>query len=198
MTLGLDRSWRRAAVRSLTLPRGDAVLDVACGTGDLCRELARAGYVAVGIDLSAGMLRHARSSAPLVHGDALRLPFAARSLDGAISGFALRNFAALEPLFVELARVLRPGGRISLLDVAVPANPLLRAGHRLWFEHAVPRIGGALSDPAAYRYLPRSVAYLPSTEVLVAQLRDSGFTAVERRVLSGGITQLFSATRRPA
>lgn len=196
MTLGLDRGWRRTAVRALTLGRGDRVLDVACGTGDLCRELASAGYDPVGIDLSGGMLHHARTSAPLVHGDALGLPFFDGSLDGAISGFALRNFVALEPLFDELARVVRPGGRISLLDVSRPDNPVLRAGHRLWFEQVVPRIGGTLSDPAAYRYLPRSVAYLPPTEVLAGQLRGAGFTAVERHVLSGGITQLFSATRR--
>ncbi len=198
MTLGLDLSWRRTSVRDLTLAPGDRVLDVACGTGDLCRELAGAGYDPVGIDLSGGMLRHARTSAPLVHGDALRLPFPDGSLDGAVSGFALRNFVALDPLFVELARVLRPGGRIALLDVSLPTNPVLRAGHRLWFDHAVPRIGGALSDPAAYRYLPRSVAYLPDTEELIAMIRAAGFAAVERRLLSGGITQLLSATRRSA
>jgi demethylmenaquinone methyltransferase/2-methoxy-6-polyprenyl-1,4-benzoquinol methylase len=198
MTFGLDRSWRRAAVASLTLGPGDRVVDVACGTGDLCRELAGAGYVPIGIDLSSGMLHHARTTAPLVHGDALAMPFDATSLDGAVSGFALRNFVALDGLFVELARVVRPGGRIALLDVSQPTNPLLRAGHRVWFEQAVPRIGAALSDPAAYRYLPRSVAYLPPAATLVAQLRAAGWTAVERRVLSGGITQLFTATRRSA
>ena len=198
MTFGLDRSWRRAAVAALTLGPGDRVVDVACGTGDLCRGLAGAGYVPIGIDLSSGMLRHARTTAPLVQGDALGMPFANTSLDGAISGFALRNFVALDGLFAELARVVRPGGRIALLDVSQPTHPLLRAGHRVWFEQAVPRIGAALSDPAAYRYLPRSVAYLPPAATLVAQLRAAGWTAVERRVLSGGITQLFTATRRPA
>jgi SAM-dependent methyltransferase len=99
MTFGLDRGWRKRAVRSLTLSPGDVVLDIACGTGDLCRDLAAGGYRPVGIDLSAGMLHHARTAAPLVHGDALSLPVADGSLDGAVSGFALRNFAELPALF---------------------------------------------------------------------------------------------------
>ena len=195
MTFGMDRGWRRAAVRGLGLPAGARVLDVACGTGELCRDLAAAGHRPVGVDLSAGMLRHARTAAPLVHADALRLPVADEALDGAVSGFALRNFVALPPLFAELHRVLRPGGRVSLLDVAAPTQPLLRAGHAIYFRRVVPLVGAALSDAAAYRYLPRSVAYLPQPDELLAELRAAGFTAVERRTLSGGITQLLSATR---
>lgn len=196
MTFGLDRGWRRAAVAALTLQADATVLDVACGTGDLCRDLADRRYRPVGIDLSAGMLIHARTSAPLVHGDALRMPFASGSLDGAVSGFALRNFVALIPLLDELARVLRPGGRIALLDVATPANPVLRAGHAVYFGQVVPRLGGLLSDAAAYRYLPRSVAYLPPVGELLDVVRTAGFAPVERRLLTGGITQLITATRR--
>ncbi|MBO0693418.1 MAG: ubiquinone/menaquinone biosynthesis methyltransferase [Acidimicrobiaceae bacterium] len=198
MTIGLDRRWRQATVRALNLMPGDRVLDVACGTGDLCRDLAAAGYEAVGIDLSAGMLRHARTGAPLVQGDALELPFPRRALDGAVSGFALRNVADLPSLFAEIARTVRPGGRISLLDVAEPEQRVLRTGHSWYFGHVVPRLGGLLSDPAAYRYLPRSMAYLPSPAAMVEQLRRAGFYAVERRLLSGGITQLLTATRVPA
>ncbi|MDQ6838151.1 MAG: ubiquinone/menaquinone biosynthesis methyltransferase [Actinomycetota bacterium] len=196
MTFGMDRGWRRRTVASLTVDVGATVVDVACGTGDLCRDLARAGYRPVGIDLSAGMLAHARTSAPLVHGDGLFLPFADGHLDGAVSGFALRNFVALDPLLAELARVLRRGGRIALLDVATPANPVIRTGHAVYFGHVVPRLGGMLSDGAAYRYLPRSVAYLPPLADLLDQVRDAGFDAVERRLLSGGIVQLITATRR--
>jgi demethylmenaquinone methyltransferase/2-methoxy-6-polyprenyl-1,4-benzoquinol methylase len=198
MTFGLDRGWRRAAVRALTLAPGDRVLDVACGTGDLCRDLRRAAYRPIGIDLSLGMLEHARTSAPLVHGDALRLPLADRSLDGAVSGFALRNVVDLDVLFGELARVLRPGGRMALLDVDRPANPIVRAGHAVYFGRIVPRIGALLSDGAAYRYLPQSVAYLPPTGQLLALVRGAGFDAVERRPLTGGLTQLITATRGPA
>ena len=195
MTFGMDVGWRRTTVRSLALSPGDRVLDVAAGTGDLCRELAAAGYAPVGVDLSAGMLAHARTAAPLVQGDALCLPVPERSVDGAVCGFALRNLVDLPAFFAELARVVRPGGRIGLLEVAEPKHPFLRWGHGVYFGEVVPRIGGWLSDPAAYRYLPRSVAYLPDPATLVDQLRSAGFTAVERRLLSVGIAQLLSATR---
>jgi demethylmenaquinone methyltransferase / 2-methoxy-6-polyprenyl-1,4-benzoquinol methylase len=196
MTFGMDRGWRRAAVRSLALGPGELVFDLACGTGDLCRDLAAAGYRPVGVDLSFGMLAHASAPGPLLQGDALRLPFPDASAAGATSGFALRNFVELDGFFAELARVVRPGGRVALLDVAEPANPLLRLGHQAYFGHVVPRIGALLSDGAAYRYLPRSVAYLPPVEVMLERLGASGFEAVRRRPLSGGITQLLTATRR--
>lgn len=198
MTFGLDRWWRAVTVRSLSLGADQRVLDVACGTGDLCRDLQRAGYRPVGIDLSAGMLHHARTTAPLVQGDASRLPLPSGGIDGAVSGFALRNFAGLAPVFAELARVVRPGGRIALLDVARPEHPVLRAGHAVYFGRVVPLIGGLLSDAGAYRYLPRSVAYLPPVPELLEGLRAAGFVAVERRLLSGGITQLLTATRGPS
>ncbi len=196
MTFGLDRLWRRKAVASLDLGPGSLVLDLACGTGDLCRDLRSAGHVPVGADLSFGMLAHARTSAPLLQGDALDLPFPDGALDGAVSGFALRNFVALPPVFAELARVIRPGGRVALLDVSTPANPVLRSGHALYFGWVVPRIGGLLSDQEAYRYLPKSVAYLPTGDAMEGMLAEAGFGAVRRQLLSGGITQLITATRR--
>ncbi|MGH8920866.1 MAG: ubiquinone/menaquinone biosynthesis methyltransferase [Actinomycetes bacterium] len=195
MTFGMDRGWRRRAVAALTLSPGSMVLDVACGTGDLCRDLATAGYRPVGVYLSAGMLRHARARVPLVHGDALALPVGDGRLDGAVSGFALRNVVELPGLWRELARAVRPGGRVALLDVARPEHPVLRAGHGVYFGQVVPRLGALLSDGAAYRYLPRSVAYLPPPAEMLGSLRAAGFDAVERRLLSGGITQLITATR---
>ena len=174
---------------------GALVLDLACGTGDLCNDVAAAGFRPIGIDLSAGMLAHARTPAPLAEADVMRLPIPDGRLDGAVCGFALRNFVGLPPFFAELARVLRPGGRIALLDVAEPSNRVLKAGHSVYFGRVVPRIGALLSDGAAYRYLPRSVAYLPPPAVMLDQLRAAGFGAVERRLLSGGITQLLTGTR---
>ena len=195
MTFGLDRMWRRAAVASLGMARGSLVLDVACGTGDLCKDLEASGYHPVGVDLSMGMLVHSTTGAQLVHTDALELPLASGSVDGVVSGFALRNFSGLSRLFAELARVTRSGGRVALLDVAVPSNPVLRAGHSVYFGHVVPRIGAVFSDRDAYRYLPRSVAYLPEPQRMLDMLEEAGFRSPQRRLLSGGITQLLTATR---
>jgi demethylmenaquinone methyltransferase/2-methoxy-6-polyprenyl-1,4-benzoquinol methylase len=196
MTFRLDVRWRRLAVGSLALRRESVVLDLACGTGDLCRELDAAGLAPVGVDLSYGMLAAARTDAPLVQGDALRLPVRPGVVDAVTCGFALRNLVELAPFFAELARVLRPGGRIALLEVATPPNPVMRWGHALYFGKVVPAIGGLISDAAAYRYLPRSVAYLPEPGEMQAMLARAGFADVERRLLSGGVAQLVTATRR--
>jgi len=195
MTFRMDVGWRRRTVRDLGLAPGSLVVDLASGTGDLCHDLARASLRPIAIDLSIGMLEHATHDFPRAQGDGLALPFAAGSVDGVVCGFALRNFVALPPALAELARILRPGGRIALLDVSVPANPLLRIGHGVYFGHVVPLIGGLLSDGAAYRYLPKSVAYLPAPAELLRMVRDAGFTTVERVQLSTGITQLICATR---
>jgi demethylmenaquinone methyltransferase / 2-methoxy-6-polyprenyl-1,4-benzoquinol methylase len=196
MTFRLDVRWRRLAVSSLALRRDSVVVDLACGTGDLCRELEAAGLVPVGVDLSFGMLAAARTDAPLVQGDALRLPLPDGAADGVTCGFALRNLVDLAPFFAELARLLRPGGRIALLEVATPPNPVMRWGHSVYFGKVVPFIGGLISDATAYRYLPRSVAYLPEPEDMRGMIADAGFTDVERRLLSGGVAQLITATRR--
>lgn len=196
LTFGMDIGWRRRTVRSLQLPPGSLVLDLACGTGDLCRELTKRGYRAVGVDRSAGMLAAHRTSSPLVRGDALRLSFPEHSVDGIVCGFGLRNFASLKPFLAECARVLRPGGKVALLEVAVPENRVLRLGHSLYFGKVVPLVGGLLSDGAAYRYLPKSVAYLPPPTRMVAMLGEAGFGGAARRPLSAGIAQLLTGTKR--
>jgi demethylmenaquinone methyltransferase/2-methoxy-6-polyprenyl-1,4-benzoquinol methylase len=195
MTFRMDVGWRRRAVGSLALPPASRVVDIACGTGDLCRELASAGLVPLGVDLSFGMLAAARTDAPLVQGDALNLPLRAGTVDGVTCGFGLRNLVALPPFLSELARVLRPGGRIALLEVATPPNRILRWGHRAYFGRVVPVIGGLLSDGSAYRYLPRSVAYLPARGDMRRTIADAGFVDVDQRLLSAGVAQLILATR---
>jgi demethylmenaquinone methyltransferase/2-methoxy-6-polyprenyl-1,4-benzoquinol methylase len=195
MTFRLDTRWRRKAVRLLGLAPGSLVLDLASGTGDLCVDLERVGIRPLSMDLSFGMLAADRSGAPRSQADILNLPIANASVDGATCGFALRNLLDLPSFFNELGRVVRPGGRIALLDVGVPRNPIIRFGNGIYFGRIVPRIGGWLSDPAAYRYLPKSVAYLPEPEVMLRQLREAGFSDATHRQLSGGITQLLVATR---
>ena len=195
MTFRMDVGWRRRTVRRLGLGPGSTVADLACGTGDFCRELERQHLVPIGFDLSFGMLANARTAAPLVEADILSLPLPDASLDGVTCGFALRNLVELDGFFDELARVVRPGGRIALLDVAQPPNRFLRWGHGIYFGKVVPKVGGLLSDPAAYRYLPKSVAYLPEPSVMVARLASAGFVSVERQLLSTGIAQLIIATR---
>ncbi|HET7928747.1 MAG TPA: ubiquinone/menaquinone biosynthesis methyltransferase [Actinomycetota bacterium] len=196
MTLGMDVGWRRRAVAELRLP-GDALVgDLACGTGDLCNELLAGGYRTLGFDFSHGMLRNAHTESPVVEADVLRLPLADGRLDGATCGFALRNVTDLTELFAETARVLRPGGRVAFLETSEPDGRVLRAGHALYFQRIVPLIGGALSDGDAYRYLPRSTAYLPEPDRLVVMLGDAGFRHVERTPLGGGVAQLLVGTRR--
>ena len=195
MTLGMDIGWRRHAIRELHLPAGSRVFDLASGTGDFCRELRRAGYLAAGFDFSFGMLANARTDVPLVQADALRLPVRDASADGVTCGFALRNVVSLPALFAELGRVVRPGGAIALLDASRPDNAALRAGHAVYFERVVPMIGGLLSDRDAYAYLPRSMAYLPPPAEMLAMLRDAGFPSARRLQLTGGITQLLAGVR---
>jgi demethylmenaquinone methyltransferase / 2-methoxy-6-polyprenyl-1,4-benzoquinol methylase len=195
MTFGLDVGWRRRAVAELRLPGGSLVADLACGTGDLCNELVRAGYLAAGFDFSIGMLANATTGAPLAQADVLALPLGEASVDGATCGFALRNVVDLGALFAEMARVVRPRGRVALLEAGRPDGRLLRAGHWVYFGKVVPLIGGALSDRRAYRYLPRSMAYLPPPPELVAMLVAAGFADAARTPLAGGAAQLLTGTR---
>jgi demethylmenaquinone methyltransferase/2-methoxy-6-polyprenyl-1,4-benzoquinol methylase len=195
MTFRLDTRWRKKTVSALNLPKGSRVLDLASGTGDLCIELKQNGYQPISMDLSFGMLSADRSGAPRTQVDILKLPIPNMCVDGITCGFALRNLENLQMFFIELARVTRHGGRIALLDVSVPTNRLIRFGNSIYFGRIVPIIGGLFSNRAAYRYLPRSVAYLPEPDQLVAMLKKSGFAEAKHTQLSGGLTQLLVATR---
>ncbi len=199
LSLRLDQRWRREALRALAPGPGDVLLDLACGTGDFLELYGRRGARAIGVDFSAGMLRVAESrgvAGALLQGDASCLPLADGSVTILTCGFALRNFVSLEDVVREVARVLAPGGRIALLEVDEPRSRLLRAGHGLYFNRLVPLIGGLLSDQSAYRYLPRSVSYLPPERELLEMIARAGFTRVAKRRLSGGIVQLLTAERR--
>lgn len=195
MTFGLDIAWRKKAVRTLRLGPSSVVADVACGTGDFCREVERAGGVAIGIDYSFGMLASARTDAPLVQADGLALPLPDSSVHAVTCGFALRNVVDIPKLFGEFGRVLRPGGRVAILEVSAPRSRVLRAGHHIYFHKVVPVVGGLLSDRDAYRYLPESTEYLPPTETLLDMMVAAGFTGVDAEPLGLGAAQLLTGAR---
>ena len=195
MTFRLDVRWRRIAIESLRLPKGAVLVDLATGTGDFCRELAEHGYRPVGADFSFGMLDAARTAEPLIQGDGMSLPIADSSADGVTCGFALRNFVDLTKVFAEIARIVRPGGRIALLDASSPDHPAAKAGHGIYFGKVVPFIGGLLSNKEAHGYLPRSLAYLPPREELLESLRAVGFSDAKHEQLTLGAAQLITATR---
>jgi demethylmenaquinone methyltransferase/2-methoxy-6-polyprenyl-1,4-benzoquinol methylase len=199
LTVGLDQRWRRDALDRIRVGRGDRVVDLACGTGDLAElAMARGAYV-IGVDFALEMLRSARRRgihAPLLQADGVALPLVDGWASVATCGFALRNFVRLPEIFRELARVLSPGGRVAFIEVDRPRPKLIRAAHSLYFDRVVPFVGGLLSDRAAYAYLPRSTVYLPPTEELLAQLEAAGFEQVEHRPLMLGAIQIVTGIRK--
>jgi demethylmenaquinone methyltransferase/2-methoxy-6-polyprenyl-1,4-benzoquinol methylase len=199
LSLGLDRLWRRAALRAAATPPGTVALDLGCGTGELTASLARAGVRAVGVDASAGMIAAAhRGAAPrtaFVRGSAFRLPFAPASFDAAVSAFVLRNLADLPGAFAEIARVLRPGAPVALVDITEPPSDALRRLFDAYFGVAAPALGSLVGHRDAYRYLARSVEHLPPATDLCAELRRAGFDRVRAHPLTGGMVTLFSGRR---
>jgi demethylmenaquinone methyltransferase / 2-methoxy-6-polyprenyl-1,4-benzoquinol methylase len=192
MTAGLDQRWRRATVREAVRP-GDRVLDACCGTGDLAVVAREAGAGSVvGVDFSERMLERARRKAPdleWVQADVLALPFEDGSFDSAVVGFGVRNVEDLEAGIRELRRVLRPGGRLGILEITKPRGPLAPF-YRLWFDRIVPLLGRLLPGGAAYTYLPASVRRFPGPEQLAELLGASGFEGVKFRRFAGGIVAL--------
>ena len=197
MTFRMDVSWRRKCIDSLGLSPGARVLDIAAGTGDLCREMERRSLAPIALDLSAGMLANARTDAPGVQADVRFMPIPTASMDGVTCGFALRNFVDLDTCFAEMARVLKPGGSLGILEVSAPKSWFMRTGHAFYFGRVVPVIGRLVSrgNGAAYQYLPRSVAYLPPSATLVEMLEGAGFVDAKATQLSGGIAQMLTARR---
>jgi demethylmenaquinone methyltransferase/2-methoxy-6-polyprenyl-1,4-benzoquinol methylase len=197
MTAGLDLRWRRLAAES-AVRQGDRVLDAACGTGDLAIADKKAGASRVtGLDFSEKMLERARRKAHLewVQGDMLALPFADATFDAVTVGFGVRNVADLELGLRELRRVVRPGGRVAILEITQPRGPL-KPFFSLWFDRVVPLLGKVLPGGSAYTYLPASVKRFPTAEGLVELMREAGFGDVQFRLLAGSIVALHTGEAR--
>ena len=197
MTAGLDRRWRRETATAVVRP-GDRFLDVCCGTGDLALAAADAGGRVTGLDFSAPMLERARSKSTEVEwleGDALSLPFSEGSFDAVTIGFGLRNLANVERGLEELRRVLRPGGRLAILEITRPKG-LAAPFYRLWFDGVIPLAGKVLPGGSAYSYLPASVRRFPAPEGLAKLLDEAGFDEIRWRLFAGGIVALHTGTAR--
>ena len=197
MTAGLDQRWRKLAVREVVWP-GDRVLDACCGTGDLAVEAERRGGRVVGLDFSPKMLERAHKKSGAVEwiqGDALALPFPDGDFDAATVGFGVRNLADLESGLKELARVLRPGGKLAVLEITRPRG-LLKPFFRLWFDVLVPLAGRVLPGGKAYTYLPASVRRFPGPDDLSALFESAGFADVHYKLVGGGVVALHVGIKR--
>ena len=201
MTAGLHHRWRRRAADRARLSPGDAALDVCCGTGDLTVELGRRvapdGHV-IGCDFSEPMLDLAREKAPgdehvrFEWADALDLPYGPQRFDAVTVGFGVRNLADLDRGLSEMVRVLRPGGRLVILEITSPRRPPLSTFYSLWFDRVVPLLGAAAGDGDAYSYLPESVRAFPSPRGLAERMDAAGLGEIRYTVLAGGIIAIHS------
>ena len=198
MTAGMHHRWRSRAADLARVGAGSRVLDVATGTGDLAVELASRGADVVGMDFSPEMLAVARRKAPSLRfeqGDAHALDYEDASFDAATVGFGARNFGDLRQGLSEMARVVRPGGRVVVLEITTPTKPPLSTFFSLWFDRLVPALGKVAGDPDAYTYLPASVKRFPDAPSLAALLHEVGLREVGWVLTAGGIIALHHGTR---
>ncbi len=205
-SLWRDQAWRRAAVRFSGLQPGDRVLDVACGTGDLAMAFRRSGAAhVVGVDFTTAMLRVAEDkrqqqkvdATAYIAGDAMRLPVADASVNVVSISFGIRNVADVGAALAEFGRVLRPGGRVLVLEFSLPGNRMLRAAYNAYFHHVLPHTASWIAGDrtGAYRYLPQSVNTFMSRKQMIAALSEAGFTDATSRPLTLGIAALYRAMR---
>lgn len=207
MTLGIDRSWRRKVVETAAAAGPAAILDVATGTGDLAIQLARAipAATVTGIDLSEGMLAVGRrklkecgldSRVTLSQGDCLSLPFPDGSFDVVTVAFGVRNFEHLDRGYAEMARVLRPGGRLVVLELSVPPSPLVRPFYKLYTRGVIPLLGRLVSsDSRAYTYLPESIAAMPQGDKMLSLMKEAGLASPSLHRLTLGVATIYTASR---
>jgi demethylmenaquinone methyltransferase / 2-methoxy-6-polyprenyl-1,4-benzoquinol methylase len=201
MTAGLHHRWRARAADLAALGAGDSALDVACGTGDLAIELSRrvgADGEIIGSDFAQEMLERARVKAPALQwdlGNALDLPYASNRFDAATVGFGARNFSDLDRGLAEMARVVKPGGRVVVLEITTPRKPPLSTFYSLWFDRIVPLIGRLTGEDEAYTYLPSSVKRFPGPEGLAAAMERAGLREIRWILTAGGIIALHVGTK---
>ena len=207
LSLGIDRRWRRRAVTSLGLNGAGTLLDVCTGTADVALEGRRQGGAArvIGVDFAGAMLARGRRKVTeagedagilLVRGDAAQLPVPDRCADGATVAFGIRNVQRPEAACVEIARALRPGGRLAILEFGMPRIAGVRRLYQWYFHRLLPRVGRVVSGHAgAYAYLPASVGSFPAPEAFVTILRQAGFDQVRAVPLTLGIVYLYTAVR---
>lgn len=206
MTAGLDQSWRRRAADRARLEPGQQALDICCGTGDLAIELANrvgpAGTV-TGSDFSRPMLELASDKAQagglnqvsFEWADALELPYADGTFDALTIGFGARNLADLPKGLSEMNRVLKPGGRVVILEITQPKRQPLATFFGFWFDRAVPLLGKFAGDSSAYTYLPESVRSFPDAPSLAARLDEAGFQHVRWTLMAGSIIAIHSGVK---
>ena len=203
MTLGQDVRWRELLVHAATLPQGGRLLDIATGTGDIAYEALRQDPAlhVVGVDLTRQMMLYGREKRsgrafPFVEGDALQLPFGDATFDATCSGFMLRNVLDIRAAFAEQARVVRPGGRVVCLEIALPRTPLFGRLFRFYFFNIVPVIGGLISGRRdAYTYLPHSAVPLPAPAEIAGIMRDVGLRDVRYEMAMLGTVSIHWGTR---
>lgn len=208
MTMGIDRLWRRKAVKLTAAARPRRILDVATGTGDFAIALARKidGCRVDGVDLSDGMMEVGRKKVAkagldgritFAKGDCLNLPYPDNTFDAVTVAFGVRNFEDLRRGYAEMARVLCPGGQLCVVELAVPTSPMVRPFYKFYTKKIIPAVGRLVSsDPRAYTYLPESIAAMPGAPQMLALMAETGFDTPRIRPLTLGVCAIYTGTKK--